>query len=484
MRFSAGLVALVTASMSVLECVTAFPSIGREVEGQSLSFSEGARLCPKLKARIVAASAESADKLANMHKRDVDSLVSPNAFKFDEKAQHLDVSGEHEWRAPQPGDIRGPCPGLNVLANHGFFPRNGVVPLAQAVEVVEQVYGISPDLGAVLSTYATVFTGNIGSQEWSIGGPFSGQGLGAVNDLIGGQAGGLRTHNIYEGDASVTRRDYYEPGANRDNVHTYLPYFQSLVDIANNNQSKGVDVYTRDLVAQHRWKRFQDSIQTNPNFFYSPFGGLLVTTAAHDFIVNFMANNTADANGNNRIYLDEDNLFPFFSITRDSKSGALSYTPGHEKFPDNWYRRPLAATYGVADVVVNILKSGAEHPELLSVGGNTGTVNSFAGVNAADLTGGALNTAQLLSNPAAMSCFLYQALVESVIPTQLRFLYKDASVVSDLVTSAITGPFKGLAAKFPSCSTVKVDMSQTKKFPGSTISNGKSTKGLADLLTK
>ncbi|KAJ7692673.1 Chloroperoxidase [Mycena olivaceomarginata] len=31
----------------------------------------------------------------------------------------------HEFRAPGPGDVHGPCPGLNTLANHGYLPRNG-----------------------------------------------------------------------------------------------------------------------------------------------------------------------------------------------------------------------------------------------------------------------------------------------------------------------------------------------------------------------
>ncbi|KAK6212409.1 hypothetical protein LQW54_005362 [Pestalotiopsis sp. IQ-011] len=30
-----------------------------------------------------------------------------------------------EWIAPGPDDARGPCPGLNTLANHGYLPRNG-----------------------------------------------------------------------------------------------------------------------------------------------------------------------------------------------------------------------------------------------------------------------------------------------------------------------------------------------------------------------
>jgi hypothetical protein len=29
------------------------------------------------------------------------------------------------WTAPGPNDARGPCPGLNTLANHGYLPSNG-----------------------------------------------------------------------------------------------------------------------------------------------------------------------------------------------------------------------------------------------------------------------------------------------------------------------------------------------------------------------
>ena len=39
------------------------------------------------------------------------------------KNQRIDVSGEHTWKAPGFNDLRGPCPGLNALANHGYFPR-------------------------------------------------------------------------------------------------------------------------------------------------------------------------------------------------------------------------------------------------------------------------------------------------------------------------------------------------------------------------
>lgn len=37
--------------------------------------------------------------------------------------QLIDVTGTHAWVAPGPNDLRGPCPGLNALANHGYFPH-------------------------------------------------------------------------------------------------------------------------------------------------------------------------------------------------------------------------------------------------------------------------------------------------------------------------------------------------------------------------
>ena len=37
--------------------------------------------------------------------------------------QLIDVTGTYAWKAPGPDDLRGPCPGLNALANHGYFPH-------------------------------------------------------------------------------------------------------------------------------------------------------------------------------------------------------------------------------------------------------------------------------------------------------------------------------------------------------------------------
>ena len=55
--------------------------------------------------------------------------------------QLVDVTGQYEWVAPGPDDLRGPCPGLNALANHGYFPHSGVVPIDTGATATNLVYG-------------------------------------------------------------------------------------------------------------------------------------------------------------------------------------------------------------------------------------------------------------------------------------------------------------------------------------------------------
>ena len=40
----------------------------------------------------------------------------------------------YTFQAPGPNDSRGPCPGLNLLANYGYLPRNGYVNFGQVVD--------------------------------------------------------------------------------------------------------------------------------------------------------------------------------------------------------------------------------------------------------------------------------------------------------------------------------------------------------------
>lgn len=249
-----------------------------------------------------------------------------------------------------------------------------------------------------------------------------------------------------------------------------MPFFEDLLALGNNDQTPGKDVYNAELMLQHKANRWHQSVQTNPFFFNSAFGGLVVTTAAERFVAEFAANNTADEDGYNRIYLDEPNLLAFFSVER-KPDGSLKYTPGHERLLPSWTRRPLGSTFGLDDIVLTLLNAASIDPSLLSVGGNTGKVNSFAGVDAGDITGGLIHTVDLLNDPQALACFLYQAGIEELIPSLVNVLYKTTAEVLDFVGKNLKAPFHKLAT----AGNNPCDRYQTSavkafdKYPGSKV---------------
>ena len=55
---------------------------------------------------------------------------------FDPISQHVSTTGKYAFVAPGAGDQRGPCPGLNALANHGYLPHNGVADIPTIISAV------------------------------------------------------------------------------------------------------------------------------------------------------------------------------------------------------------------------------------------------------------------------------------------------------------------------------------------------------------
>lgn len=98
----------------------------------------------------------------------------------------------YEFQAPGPNDSRGPCPGLNLLANHGYLPRNGHVNFGQVVNATAQGFNMGADLSALLATFAVLTDGDIETESWYLGaGP--------------GHVGGLNRHDTVEADISPNR---------------------------------------------------------------------------------------------------------------------------------------------------------------------------------------------------------------------------------------------------------------------------------------
>ena len=103
--------------------------------------------------------------------------------------------------------------------------------------------------------------------------------------------------------------------------------------------------------------------------------------------------------------LTKETLKSFFAIT-EAPDGTLTYTPGYERIPENWYRRPLDAAneYSATSFATNLAQMASVVPEALSVSGNTGTVNSFTGADLGNITGGAYQISGL-TDPAKCFCF-------------------------------------------------------------------------------
>ncbi|KAG7088824.1 hypothetical protein E1B28_012780 [Marasmius oreades] len=142
---------------------------------------------------------------------------------------------QHSWQAPGPNDSRGPCPGLNTLANHGFLPRDGrnisISTILKAgyegYHIEAEILTLAAKVGLLTSDQPTTF---------------------ALNDL--------KAHGVIEHDASLSRQDV----ALGDNVRFNETIFSTLA-----NSNPGSDVYNITSAGQVQHARLADSLKNNPN---------------------------------------------------------------------------------------------------------------------------------------------------------------------------------------------------------------------------
>lgn len=326
---------------------------------------------------------------------------------------------------------------LLTTASSGFLPRSGYATIQQFIDVTTSVVGMGEDLAGFLAILgALIDSGDL--QAWSIGGtPPPGVG----GPLAQGGNGLIGSHNKYENDVSPTRPDLYQAG---NNYITQASQFQELINVSPGG------VVTLDSLTTHRSNRFDSSIANNPYFFNAPFPGLLVQSAAFTFIYRFMANHSAeDPIGT----LSYSTIKSWFAIS--GEDGNYSATQGHERIPDNWYRRSLTSTYTIPYFLGDTVVAAGLHAKFLNVGGNLdGQTNNFAGVNVSDLTGGVFNSADLLQGNN-LGCFAYQ----TVAQVKTDFLLDD---VLNQVQSAVGSVVTQLG-----CPQLRrLDEEQLEQFPG------------------
>ncbi|KAJ3999792.1 Chloroperoxidase [Lentinula boryana] len=329
--------------------------------------------------------------------------------KFDPSSQYVSTTGTHAFVPPGPNDLRGPCPGLNAMANHGYIPHSGIATIDEFAQATYKVFGMGKDLSLLIPIYATALDGDILSLSLSIG-----NGTNTILGPIFSGTGLTCSHNNFEGDVSPTRGDLYEYGNNHD---VQMSQFLQLYNLQSNVSDPSQVNFETDILTAFRLLRFKQSIANNPYFFNGPITGVLIQPGNYQFIFHLMANKSEEYPEGR---LDREVLKSFFSITGPEDN--LAYTPGHERIPDNWYKRAIGDEYGLVSLLLETTSIGLAHPEFLSVGGNTGQVDTFTGVDFANLTGGVFNATTLLEGNN-LGCFLLQAIV-LVLPTSVSELLR------------------------------------------------------------
>ncbi|KAH3905278.1 hypothetical protein HBI56_209750 [Parastagonospora nodorum] len=368
---------------------------------------------------------------------------------FNADAQRVSTTGEHKYIAPGPDDIRGPCPGLNVMANHGYLSRSGVSSVVELTTASNEVFGMGLDLAAFLSVYAAVMAGDVTS--CSIGGkPKSGGLLGGLTSSLGllGEPQGLSaSHNRFEADASPLRADLYKNG---NPVGLDVPQFEQLIAMP-----QGPNGYDLTVMHPFRGARYKDSVATNGRYWAGPLTHFAINTATYLFTYHFFANYSTEYPDG---FLSEQTLKSFEGVS--GERGSFKWKHGAERIPENWYRRQPGNDYGILNFALDAVGALQALPYMAVIGGNTGEPNTFTGVNIADLTGGVFNAATLLEGNNAM-CFAFQA-VHSAAPDILKGLL--GNVV--LAVSKLTDALDPILAQLGCPQMAKYDKSLLAKFPG------------------
>lgn len=117
----------------------------------------------------------------------------------------------------------------------------------------------------------------------------------------------------------------------------------------------------------------------------------------------------------------------------DGEDGQMEYKRGYEQIPANWYKTPV--DYGLVQLNLDLVSWISKYPELASIGGNTGEVDTFTPLNITDLSGGLMNVPTLLENNNLL-CFVLQ-IVGTFAPDSLSGLFSIIAKPLQLLTDTI-----------------------------------------------
>ncbi|KAG0144518.1 hypothetical protein CROQUDRAFT_723950 [Cronartium quercuum f. sp. fusiforme G11] len=244
---------------------------------------------------------------------------------------------DHPFIAPEEGDIRGACPGLNLMSNYGYIPRNGITTMTEMTYGMEEMLGLSPALSAVLVAFALKTSVDLTTMKMSIGqtdsrtdGPLSGI-LGTAPGLFSAEA-----HNKYEIDGSLAAVDAYFAGGQTDHFSSerWKKYRQVAIDHFGG-------IMTIQWVGEVRYMQYKECRDLNPECHWAAVDELAFY-GAQALVATSMT--SSDEVGKPRP-ADVHSIDTFFGIV-ENKDGTFSKT--HSKLPPgpegHWFRRAVPST--------------------------------------------------------------------------------------------------------------------------------------------
>lgn len=329
----------------------------------------------------------------------------------------------HRFIAPDYSkDIRGPCPGLNTLANHGFLARDGITTFDELVDAQQNVYNVGFDLAQLLAVLGLTTTdGDIVTEKLSIGCDATPRT--SFNPKLTGTEPGLDGHNKFEADTSLTRSDFFITNPRGNNFAFNSTLFEMMTKTTGG-------LYNFKNLALYRKQRYEQSIQENPNFYFGPLSLLLYGAAS--FLYELMPSGT-------RNYKPDYYTISHFFGAAKSPGGGYHFT-GHERLPDNWVNR--VAPYDNSAVGSQIFEMYGAHPVLF--GGNTAD-GSFDVIS----TGNGIKNGKLVvPNATSMTCLLLQLSTER-LPTSLDGVVTPTLQTIEFALSKLKPSFKNFGCPIP-----------------------------------
>ncbi|KAJ6559787.1 Chloroperoxidase [Mycena capillaripes] len=221
---------------------------------------------------------------------------------------------DHPFIAPGPNDMRGPCPAMNTLANHGYISRNGITSFEEIILGTEEAFNLNRDMASNMAAINILTRGNPFVNKISIGGvsPFVPSLPGQID---GPETQGIAKHGRVEGDGSMTRSDVHI-GDNRNfNQTLWDMALEQLAKLGDDGPDGPATVFNvQTLTAMARQNLESDQV-LDPDFAV-PIRRLALVYGAQSLIQSVFANGT----------------------TQQATKHIITSFFMNQTFPENWFR--------------------------------------------------------------------------------------------------------------------------------------------------